>query len=69
MKGEDRSRQPTARNLQAQQNIPQQQGRGGVEQDIEEMIAPHRFPPKFVADPKSRIDQRMILLRWLRADP
>ena len=59
--GEHRRDGPGAGNLQPTGEAPEEQRIGGVEQDVDRVIAGRRESPEFVLDPEGRVDQRPVM--------
>ena len=63
MQGEDGRRQIRPGHRQPAQDQRHQHGRGGVQQDVHQVIAERGVAPEPVLDPERAVQQRIVLLR------
>ena len=59
---EGRRGEPRAGQPEAAQEPPEEQRGGGVEQDVDEVVAERVQPPEALLDPERREDERVVLL-------
>ena len=69
MQGEKQRREPGAGHRQPSQDHAEQAGGGGMEQDVEQVVAQRRVTPQAVLDPKRRVQERVVLLRGADLEP
>lgn len=61
--------EPRSRDGQAAQDHEQQQGCGGVQSEVRQVVAKHRVAPQSVLDPEGSVKDRIVLLRGPQVGP
>jgi hypothetical protein len=69
MHREDGGDQPGRRYVEKQEDSPEQHGAGGVQEDIDDVVARRVCAPELVLDPEKRVRDRIILRDRARLGP
>jgi hypothetical protein len=69
VQGEQGGGEPRARQAEADEEPPQEQGRARMEEDVDEVIAERLQGPEVLLDPERGEDHRVVLLVGLRLGP